>query len=691
MYEELFHSPDRPFRATPDTKFYYPYESIETTRQTLVRAVMRAEGPVMVLGGAGLGKSLLGMIVAEDLAARFDVVKLHAARLCSRRALLQNILFELQLPYRELSEGELRLSILDRLEPSSKHAPDGVLIIVDEAHTLPIKLLDELRLITNFTRANQPRARLILIGNLRLEHTFAEPQMESFNQRLAARCYLQPMTRQQTRDYIHFQLTTAGIQPRQMITEEALNTVYAASEGVPRLSNQIMDHALVLAITRGQCPVSASLVEEAWADLQQLPAPWHSGADKLLAASDTPSAHGKSIEFGILSDDDELSSESMNVSDQPESQPLTYTLADDSDDDLYLVDETTDQDLPRASSNFFAAFAPPAEDSAEDLGELRLAEDLLTRPRVVFDMQQARQQAQRIELHNASDEIQLSAEPAIDGFFANRPTDERLLALQAEQHEFDSMGVWENDPPLSDAAEGTGSVYMEGRPTERTAINLFGDDFEEEICVTVAANSQAAACLPLEPRQAVAEADYVARIQQYADAIVAGQTPVVSPEMNSIEQVLDASPRRHNSQLAMQSALDTWSVDVASVDVKHEVAVAEEIEDLVSQLNFAAFSVEPFSIERIEIAPADQHIAIPMDSIRNGKQDEIYALHRPQELAEESVFNGWTAPAPVDFDDDRDLLIVEEEVPVTAKSANEAERPVTKIAPYSQLFAKMRK
>ncbi|MEO8269328.1 MAG: AAA family ATPase, partial [Aureliella sp.] len=142
MHEELFHSPERPFRATPDTRFYYPHESVESARQTVVRAVLRAEGPVMVLGGAGLGKSLLGMLVADDLAARFDLVQLHAARLCSRRALLQSILFELRLPYRELSEGELRLSILARLEPSSDYAPDGVLIVVDEAHTLPVKLLD---------------------------------------------------------------------------------------------------------------------------------------------------------------------------------------------------------------------------------------------------------------------------------------------------------------------------------------------------------------------------------------------------------------------------------------------------------------------------------------------------------------------------------------------------------------------
>ncbi len=139
MYEALLQSSDRPFRATPDSKFYFPIDSVEQARQTVVRAVLRAEGPCLVLGGAGLGKSMLGQVIAEDVYGRFDIVKLHSSGLCSRRALLQCILFELQLPYRGLSEGELRMSIMDRLSPSPETAPGGILLIVDEAHTLSPK------------------------------------------------------------------------------------------------------------------------------------------------------------------------------------------------------------------------------------------------------------------------------------------------------------------------------------------------------------------------------------------------------------------------------------------------------------------------------------------------------------------------------------------------------------------------
>ncbi len=88
-------------------------------------------------------------------------------------------------------------------------------------------------MITNFARGGQSRARLVLLGSLQLEETLALPEMSSFNQRLAARCFLQPMNRVQTADFVRHQFTCAGVDPKQIITRDALENVYIASEGIP--------------------------------------------------------------------------------------------------------------------------------------------------------------------------------------------------------------------------------------------------------------------------------------------------------------------------------------------------------------------------------------------------------------------------------------------------------------------------
>lgn len=285
MYENIFSSPNRPFCSTPEARFYVACETSENARSQAVRAVERAEGPVAIMGGAGLGKSLVAEMIASDLQGDFEIVRLHSARLTSRKDMLQTILFELEQEYKGLSEGELRLAILDYLEPKDGRTNKGLCILVDEAHTLPTRLLDELRLMTNFTREHEPRARIVLLGSLRLDETFLTPEMESFNQRLAVRCYLSPLRNDETANYIRRQIEIAGFEPEKIIDDSGVATVFSACEGVPRLVNQLMDQSLVLAVTHNRFPINEALVQEAWSSLQQLPPPWEPGGEPTQAGA----------------------------------------------------------------------------------------------------------------------------------------------------------------------------------------------------------------------------------------------------------------------------------------------------------------------------------------------------------------------------------------------------------------------
>ncbi len=182
---QLIECKERVFPSYPQVARYFPAASIEDARHRLGRVIERGDGPGLVIGGPGTGKSLLLQVLASQYHERFDVVLPACARLCTRRALLQAILFELGLPYRMRDEGDLRLSLLDHLL-SREECPTGLLLLVDEAQTLSINLLDELRVLTNLVRGGLPRVRLVLAGSSALEECFAHPELESFSQRLAA-------------------------------------------------------------------------------------------------------------------------------------------------------------------------------------------------------------------------------------------------------------------------------------------------------------------------------------------------------------------------------------------------------------------------------------------------------------------------------------------------------------------------
>lgn len=264
----------RPFPTAPDPRRYFPGAAAEETRRRLVRAIERGEGPALVIGAAGCGKSLLLEVLARQFAKSRLIVCLNGAQLRTRRALLQSILFELGEAYRGLDEGELRLALIQRLRCAD--AVRRVLVLVDEADALPIRLLEELRLLTGVVSEGQPLVQVVLAGRPSLEERFADPQLDAFSQRLAVRAYLGPLGREETLRYVRSQVAAVGWHPDAWFSESCLAAIHQATDGVPRLINQLADQLIVGAEEKTGLPFGADDVRRCWADLQQLPHLWSS-------------------------------------------------------------------------------------------------------------------------------------------------------------------------------------------------------------------------------------------------------------------------------------------------------------------------------------------------------------------------------------------------------------------------------
>jgi type II secretory pathway predicted ATPase ExeA len=347
----LLERSDRVFPPYPHVAHFFPAASIEDARVRLGRAIERGDGPGLIVGGPGSGKSLLLQVLAAQFHERFDVVLLACARVCTRRALLQAILFELGLPYQAREEGELRLGLLDHLLSVVK-CPEGLLVLVDEAQALPPALLDELRVMTNLVRGGVPRMRLVLAGSAALEESFASPELESFSQRLSARCYLAPFSREETKQFIRAQIAAAGGAPDEIFAPDALAAVFDATDGVPRLINQLCDRALLLGSSEGRDCIDRDVVQAAWADMQQLPTPWESPSEALADATSSNVVEFGSLYSGKFADDELEEDECVFV------EPTDL----DSDDELPVGASPIHTIADHAGSNH----APDDRESADE-------------------------------------------------------------------------------------------------------------------------------------------------------------------------------------------------------------------------------------------------------------------------------------------------------------------------------------
>lgn len=326
MYESYFQLTDRPFAAVPKIEQYYPARAIEAARRTLIRCIDRAEGVGIVIGPSGVGKTLVCQLLAHQFRDVFEIAMLGQTRVDSPRSLLQAILFDLRIECRGLNDGDLRLALVDHLTRDDTKGA-GLLLLADEAHMLPARVLEEIRLITNVTVAGEPRVRCVMAGAPLLEEHLASPKLESFTQRAAARCYLDPLDRQETGEYVRAQMAAAGVDSRSIFSADALSGVFNASDGIPRLINQVCDHALVLAAANGASLISQHDIDAAWADLQQLPTPWNGSGEKR--------GSNAVIEFGQLDDEPLTPAKDREA----EREPIALRLAQGLDD----VDFDTEQ------------------------------------------------------------------------------------------------------------------------------------------------------------------------------------------------------------------------------------------------------------------------------------------------------------------------------------------------------------
>lgn len=356
---------ERPFVAAPDPDRYFPAVAIEESRRRLARCIERGEGPALLVGGTGTGKSLLLEVLARQFRDRMTTVLLAGAQLCTRRALQQSILFQLGLPYRQLEEGDLRLSLLEYLRPLEGQ-PRKLLLLVDEADSLPTRLLEELRALTNISYKGEMLVGMVLVGCATLEERFAEPELEVFAQRLAHRCYLAPFGREETFQYLRAQVAAVGIDPAKLFANDGLEAIYVATDGVPRLINQIGDQLVWLVGETGYAPIDAAIVQQAWSDLQQIPAPWNLSATEEL---------NNPVEFG------ELSTPSSGADEIPASIPINgklygaYGEGDEMFDAAHGVEAIADQ---------FSDLQTPAQAYGAPLAKNPFDEDFASEE-VVFD------------------------------------------------------------------------------------------------------------------------------------------------------------------------------------------------------------------------------------------------------------------------------------------------------------------
>ena len=299
MYTSFYKLDQAPFAFAPSPECFYANIELCESLRTLRRVISRSEGPALVVGPNGTGKSTVCELLVEHFRKSHQIVHFRNASFATGRDLIEQFLLGLGGTVQETT-AELRAAVVSSVCNLVEN-PEPILLVVDEAHLMPPEIIRELQSLQNIVHQGNSRICIILAGTLKIEELLTDPTLSSFNQRIAHRCYVAAASRMETKALINEQLVQAGRSVSEIFTGEALRRIYEFTQGVPRIINLLADRCLIVGQQREMQVIEAYDVELAWADLQQLPPPKPVAAEEPTTKddSDEPSP---TVEFGMLSD-----------------------------------------------------------------------------------------------------------------------------------------------------------------------------------------------------------------------------------------------------------------------------------------------------------------------------------------------------------------------------------------------------
>ncbi len=265
MYEEFFRFATHPFRNSPDPSFFYRSANHRDALAMLTYGIREGKGFLLVTGDVGTGKTMLVQALKAELGDGALVVEV-AYPWVSAEEIIAAVRARVGLPA-VTSEGPEAIDALrQRLTELAAEKRDVVLVI-DEAHQLPVKTLEGIRLISNIESSTRKLLQIILLGQDELGALLSQYSLRQVQQRIALSCHLRPLNRVETADYIRHRLHIANGNP-ELFSPAAADQVFNYSGGCPRLINQACDYCLLYAYGKFAPAIDEHLAREALANMK---------------------------------------------------------------------------------------------------------------------------------------------------------------------------------------------------------------------------------------------------------------------------------------------------------------------------------------------------------------------------------------------------------------------------------------
>jgi general secretion pathway protein A len=263
MYLRYFGLSAKPFAMNPDPTFLYASAQHAAALTMLEYAIESQANFCLLTGEIGSGKTTLVRHLIRSLGDQVTVglVSNTHQRFKSIHPWALSALGIAPADDSDIAQYEALTDFVIREYGKGRRT----LLIFDEAQNLPIRTLEELRLLSNVNSESDVALQTLLVGQPELRAKMARPELLQFAQRIAVDFHLHSLSLEEAQAYVTHRLTVAG-GAGDIFEHAAIELIHRSSGGIPRLINRMCDLALVYAFAERRKRVAVDLVVQGLTD-----------------------------------------------------------------------------------------------------------------------------------------------------------------------------------------------------------------------------------------------------------------------------------------------------------------------------------------------------------------------------------------------------------------------------------------
>jgi type II secretory pathway predicted ATPase ExeA len=256
---------EQPFGVTPDLRFLYLGAKHRQALDVLNFGTELNRGFLTLIAKPGMGKTSLLFQYLEGLRDKARTVFLFQTD-CDSTELMRYVLAELGLNGKGMDLPEMR-EVLSQVLLREMQAGRRFVLVIDEAQNLDEKVLEFIRLLSNFETPWMKLMHIVLAGQPQLADRLAKPSMDQLRQRISFAIRIEPFTRAEVDLYVDHRLWVAGYKGSPLFSVGARALLAEQSQGIPRVINNMCFCAMSYAWAMKRKTIDRDTMGEVLADL----------------------------------------------------------------------------------------------------------------------------------------------------------------------------------------------------------------------------------------------------------------------------------------------------------------------------------------------------------------------------------------------------------------------------------------